>query len=176
MRPAAPAERRAKPAVKPATRPATKPVPRPSRRALSWLVVLLGGGLLLSDAPREAFGGRGPLTVVYVGAEDCGPCRSWRHDERPAFLGSGEFTRLRYREVIAPHLRDLLAQENWPAELAAVRARVRAQPGAPQWFVLREERLVAADAGLSAWRRAIWPTIRAEVRRDPVLASAADPS
>jgi len=144
-----------------------------STRVLPWLAVLLGGSLLLSDAPREAFGARGPLTVVYVGAEDCGPCRIWRRDARPAFLDSGEFARLRYREVIAPRLRDLLAEEGWPAELAMVRARVRAQPGAPQWFVLRDGRLVTADAGLSAWRRAIWPAIRVAVRHDPVLAAHA---
>lgn len=143
------------------------PLPR-LRGILSSLAVLLSGVLLLSDAPREAF--TGPLNVIYVGAEDCGPCQIWRRTERPTFLDSGEFARLRYREVIVPHLRDLLAAQNWPEELAVVGARV--QPGAPQWFVLRADRLVTTDAGLSAWRRAIWPVIRAQVRGDPVLAAA----
>ena len=34
------------------------------------------------------------------------------------------------------------------------------RPGAPQWFVMRDGQMIAWDAGLSAWRRTVWPTIR----------------
>jgi hypothetical protein len=84
-------------------------------------------------------------------------------------LDSGEFARLRYHEVIAPRLQNLLAEENWPPELAAVRDRARTRPGAPQWFLLRDSRIVASGAGLSAWRREVWPVIRRQVRHDPVV-------
>jgi hypothetical protein len=145
-----------------------------SRYILPTLGMLLAGGFLLSDAlvsdaPREVPGEHGPLTVVYVGAEDCGPCRTWRRDQRPAFLDSGEFARLRYHEVIAPRLQHLLAEENWPPELAAVRDYTRARPGAPQWFLLRDSRILASGAGLSAWGGEIWPIIRRQVRHDPVV-------
>lgn len=141
----------------------------PPRRALPFLPVVLGCALLLSDAPRHAVGHRGPLTVVYVGAEDCGPCRTWQRNERPAFHASSEFARLRYREIIVPQLRSLLTAERWPVDLAALRERVKSRPGTPQWFVVRDGNVLASDAGLSAWRRAIWPVIRAQVRYDPAL-------
>lgn len=131
----------------------------PARRLLAGLAVLFGCGVLFADAPHRPKAG--PLTVVYVGAEDCGPCRTWRHDQRPSFVESRQFTALRYREVIAPQLHDLLADRLWPADLASLRERVRKQPGAPQWFVLREGKVVAWEAGLSAWQRTIWPAIRA---------------
>jgi hypothetical protein len=131
--------------------------------------VALGCALLLSDAPRQAAGHRGPLTVVYVGAEDCGPCRAWQRNERPAFRASSEFTRVRYREILAPQLRSLLTAQEWPDDLAALRERVKSRPGTPQWFILRDGNVVASDGGLSAWRRAIWPVIRARVRYDPAL-------
>jgi hypothetical protein len=101
----------------------------PSRRALSFLPVALGCALLLSDAPRQADGHRGPLIVVYVGAEDCGPCRSWQRDERPTFHASSEFARLRYREIVVPQLRALLTTERWPVDLAELRERVKSRPG-----------------------------------------------
>lgn len=138
-------------------------------RLLAWPALLLAAGFLLADAPRQAAGERGPLTVVYVGADDCGPCRAWRRGERPAFLDSAEFARLHYREVIAPHLRELVAAHDWPDDLAALRERVRARPGAPQWFILREGRTIASEAGLSAWHSRVWPVIRAEARHDPAL-------
>lgn len=132
---------------------------------LAGLAVLVGCGLLFADTPCRPTAEQEALTVVYVGAEDCGPCRAWRRDERPSFLDSREFPALRYREVIAPQLRNLLAEEQWPADLAGLRAQVRQRPGAPQWFVLREGQVVAWEAGASAWRRTVWPAIRTHASR-----------
>jgi len=132
---------------------------------LAGLAVLIGCGLLFADTPCRSTAEQEALTVVYVGAEDCGPCRAWRRDERPSFLDSREFPALRYREVIAPQLRNLLAEEQWPADLAGLRAQVRQRPGAPQWFVLREGQVVAWEAGASAWRHTVWPAIRTHASR-----------
>jgi hypothetical protein len=140
----------------------------PAGVALALIVALI---VMLNVTPRPAAQAGPALTVVYVGAEDCGPCRAWRRDMRPAFVDSDAFSRLRYREIIAERLRDLLTQPDWPADLAELRERVRLLPGAPQWFVLRGDRILASGAGLSAWQSEIWPAIRTQVRRDPRLAS-----
>lgn len=145
-----------------------------SRRALFIFPAALGCALLLSDAPRQAAGHRGPLIVVYVGAEDCGPCRSWQRDEQPTFHASGEFARLRYREILVPQLRSLLTTERWPVDLAELRERVKSRPGTPQWFVIRDGNVLTSDAGLSAWQRTIWPAIRRQVRYDPTLSESYD--
>ncbi len=135
--------------------------PRPAApRLLAGLAALLGAGVLFADTPYRPAAGHDALTVIYVGAEDCGPCRAWRRDERPGFVASRAFAGLRYREVIAPQLRDLLTERPWPADLAALRERIRLRPGAPQWFVLRGTQMVAWESGQSAWRRAVWPAIR----------------
>jgi len=146
------------------------------RRSLSWLVVLAGVFVLplvllfvFDVVPRSAAKTGAAVTVVYVGAEDCGPCRAWRRDMRPAFFDSDEFLRLRYREIVAQHLRDLLTQPDWPADLVELRERVRSLPGAPQWFVLRGGGILASGAGLPAWQRLIWPAIRTQVRHAPRL-------
>lgn len=135
----------------------------PPQRLVTGLAMMIVCVFLFADAPHRPAAGMGTITVVYVGAEDCGPCRTWRRDERPRFISSREFSALHYREVIAGQLRDLLAESLWPADLASLRERIRERPGAPQWFVFREGQIVASDAGISSWRRTIWPTIRANV-------------
>jgi hypothetical protein len=145
----------------------------PPQRLVTGLVMLFVCGFLLADAPRWPAAGLGMITVVYVGAEDCGPCRAWRRDERPQFLSSREFSALHYREVIAERLRDLLDESLWPADLASLHERVRERPGAPQWFMLRDGRIVGSEAGISSWRRSIWPAIRATVAYP--VASGASP-
>mgnify|MGYP001087286686 CR=1 FL=1 len=136
--------------------------PFSSRHILAGIVVLFGSGLLLADARRQEAKPHGALTVIYVGADDCGPCRVWRRDARPDFLGSHAFQNIKYREVIASRLYDLLAESQWPADLSFLREKVRARPGAPQWFVIQDGHLIAQEAGLSAWRRAVWPVIQTQ--------------
>jgi hypothetical protein len=120
---------------------------------------------LASDAHRAADAAeREPVLLVYVGADDCGPCQTWRHEHRPQFIASREFGLIRYREIVVPQLRDLLSGRDWPTDLAAVGTRVRERPGAPQWFLLRGERIVMWEGGLPAWRSRLWPAIRAEAR------------
>lgn len=134
--------------------------PIASRRILAGLIILFGCGLLLADTRRQTTRPHGTITVVYVGADDCGPCRLWRRDERPTFLSSRAFQDITYREVIAARLYDLLSEGQWPADLAFLREQVRSRPGAPQWFVVQDGRTIAWESGLSAWRRVVWPVIR----------------
>lgn len=133
------------------------------RRALASLCAAIALAIP-GDSPRAARGAAAPWMLVYVGAEDCGPCKTWRRDHRPGFLASAEFGSLDYRELVAPRLKDLLEDETWPAELRAVRSAVTARPGAPQWLVVRDGRVAWSEAGLTAWRQAVWPAIRAAAR------------
>ena len=131
-----------------------------SRHVLVGFVILFGCGLLFADARNQTAKPCGAITVIYVGADDCGPCRIWRRDERQDFLGSSVFQNIKYREVIASRLYDLLAEAQWPADLMFLREQVRARPGAPQWFIIQDGHIIAWEAGLSAWRRVVWPMIQ----------------
>lgn len=135
-------------------------LPIASRHILAGIVILFGCGLLFADTRHQTAKPRGAITVIYVGADDCGPCRIWRRDERPDFLGSGVFQNIKYREVIASRLYDLLTETQWPADLMFLREQVRARPGAPQWFIIQDGHVITWEAGLSAWRRVVWPMIQ----------------
>src|SRR3974390_1215925 len=75
-------------------------LPRPAIGALLGLAAALaaGGWPLRSGGARPAHA----VVLIYVGAEDCAPCRAWRRGPGAEFRASAEFLRLTYREVEAP--------------------------------------------------------------------------
>ena len=71
------------------------------------LVAILIGSALRSDTPHRDR----DIMVIYVGAEDCAPCRVWQRGMGADFQASAEFARLSYREVKAPTLFAVLSDE-----------------------------------------------------------------
>ena len=88
------------------------------------------------------------VTVLYVGAEDCAPCRLWRRKHWAKFQTSPEFARLVYREVISPKLFDLLGDDHWPEKLRAYRSTLGRGSGVPVWLVVTNDEIVLTARGL----------------------------
>jgi hypothetical protein len=112
-----------------------------------------------SESARSA-----DLGVVYIGADDCGPCLAWRRAQRPQFLSSPEFARVRYREIISPRLLDLPKEEHWPDGLRKFREEFDRLPGAPMWFVVHNDRVVVTARGLREWQEIALPRLKSLVR------------
>ena len=104
------------------------------------------------------------VMLLYVGADDCAPCRAWREGEGAAFFASAEFARLSYREVKSPHLLDVLNDENWPDELRIHRSRLRRSDGVPLWLVISDHEIVEQRFGATEWRASILPKIKSLLR------------
>jgi hypothetical protein len=104
------------------------------------------------------------LVLIYVGAEDCAPCRAWQHGEGATFRRSSDFSRLTYREVKSPHLRDVLKDESWPEDIRGYRDRLKRSDGVPMWFVVSNNDIVVQRFGTAAWRSKILPRIRSYLR------------
>jgi hypothetical protein len=100
------------------------------------------------------------VAVIYVGAEDCAPCRIWRRDRFPTFAGSPEFKRLSYREVTSPRLFDLLNDEHWPDDLRRYREILDRTSGVPLWFIVADDKVVLTVRGLREWSELAIPKIR----------------
>ena len=116
-----------------------------------------------------AFDSRNPLdaariTLLYVGASDCAPCRSWQDESGARFRKSDEFSRLSFREVKSPHLRDVLDDANWPADLRRYRNRLGRDAGVPLWFVILDGSVIAEGFGEAQWNGKILPRIRTLAR------------
>lgn len=105
-----------------------------------------------------------PLLVIYVGADDCAPCREWQQQSRTPFLHRMRHTRLDYREVKSPTLFDMLKDENWPEDLRRYREIVGTRAGVPLWLVVRRDRVVVEASGLRQWRSKAVPAIETLVR------------
>jgi hypothetical protein len=118
---------------------------------------------LLVAQPRPP-GRPANLLLIYVGAEDCAPCRAWQHGDGATFRSSADFSRLTYREVKAPHLRDVLKDEVWPEDIRGYRDHLKRSDGVPLWLVVSDDDLVVQRFGVAAWRSKVLPRIRFYLR------------
>ena len=139
-------------------------------RALSarlWLgmfaaMAAIVAALLLAQAPPPARAA--DLKLIYVGAEDCAPCRVWQNNDGAAFRRSAEFARITYIEVKAAHLHDVLKDETWPEQIRGLKNRLKKSDGVPLWLVVSNEEVVEQRFGAAAWHANILPAIRSALR------------
>lgn len=135
---------------------------------LAWLclgglaaIASIAAALLVVNAPPARAAN---LKLIYVGAEDCAPCRAWQSHDGAAFRQSAEFSRITYVEVKAASLRDVLKDENWPSDIRGLKSRLKASDGVPLWLVVSNDHIVEQRFGAAAWREKILPTIRSALR------------
>lgn len=118
--------------------------------------------LLVAQAKPSA--GRAGLLLIYVGAEDCAPCRAWQKGDGVDFRRSIEFSRIRYREVKSPRLHELLSDSYWPEELRIYRSRLKPSDGVPLWLIVSGDAVVAQHFGAEGWRSSVLPALRYHLR------------
>ena len=104
------------------------------------------------------------VMLLYVGAEDCAPCRVWRNGEGAAFLASAESRRITYREVKSLRLEDVLKDENWPEDIRGLRNGINQSDGVPLWLIVSDREVVEHQFGAGAWKQRVLPTIRSYLR------------
>ena len=122
-----------------------------------FAVALWLGPFRLASRPAD-------VMLIYVGAQDCAPCRAWQNRERAAFLASAESAHITYREVKSPHLEDILTDENWPEDIRDYRKSIRQSDGVPLWLVVSERIVVERHFGITAWQQDILPALRSYSR------------
>ena len=132
-------------------------------RALAVVAIVIlamvasGGPFRLAPRPAD-------VMLIYVGAQDCAPCRAWRTGDGAAFLASAESAHVTYREVKSPHLEDVLTDENWPEDIRSYRNSIRQSDGVPLWLVVSDRRIVEQHFGTTAWQQRILPALRSYSR------------
>jgi hypothetical protein len=107
---------------------------------------------------------RHDVVLVYVGADDCLPCRKWQLEARPLFRAAPEFAAVTYREVKSSTLLDLLADEYWPDELRAYRDLLGRDAGVPLWLIISDNQLLQRSAGIAQWQSTVLPKLRSLLR------------
>ena len=123
------------------------------------LAAILIGSALRSDTPHRDR----DVMVVYVGAEDCAPCRAWQRGDGAAFRISAEFNQISYREVKSPTLFDVLNDDYWPEDLRVYRKALGGEAGVPLWMIIADDKVVTRHFGASQWKSSVLPRIKSLV-------------
>jgi hypothetical protein len=95
------------------------------------------------------------VAVLYIGADDCAPCRAWRKEHWPNFVTSPEFRQLDYREVVSPKLFSLKDDSHWPDDLRRYRDEFMSRSGVPYWVVMVDGAPTLTAQGLSEWEKVL---------------------
>jgi len=142
----------------------------------SWALIAAAGAvaaivarMMVAGLPQGAETERLPsashaLVLVYVGAQDCEPCRAWQQGAGAAFRASAEFARLSYREVKSPTLFDALKDEYWPEDLRWHRDELGQRAGLPLWLVIVDDEVVERGFGASQWHARVLPKVKSLLR------------
>lgn len=104
------------------------------------------------------------VMLVYVGADDCAPCRIWQRDHAPT-LRSPSFAGLIYREVKSPRLLDVMKDDYWPDDLRRLRTRLGPGAAVPLWLVIADGVIVGRGRGASEWSGRVLPILKSLVRQ-----------
>jgi len=128
------------------------------------LAVLLFLTPLLTGSGLQSVAARPNVAVIYVGASDCPPCRLWSRNYMPRFAASEEFSRLTYREVLAPKLFMMMDDAYWPQDLRRYRDRLDGRSAVPLWFVVVEDQVALVGVGLRQWEDQVVPKVNSLLR------------
>ncbi len=127
---------------------------------IAFLILLI----MTAGTARHELRAKSNVSVVYIGADDCAPCRTWRRVHWPGFAASPEFQQLAFREVTSPRLFDLLEDRYWPSDLRDLRQRLDRSSGVPLWLIVVNGEVVMSAKGPREWEQAALPMIRFLVR------------
>ena len=132
----------------------------------AFVVAAIGGALAwhFMRQPGPVASHKEDILLIYVGADDCAPCRKWQREDAVAFRASGEFGQITYREVKSPALFDILKDEHWPEELRSYRDRLAPGAGVPLWLIVSDNQIIEQRFGAAEWRTAVLPRIRSLLR------------
>jgi hypothetical protein len=137
-----------------------------SRR--SMLGLLLGtaatAALTVHSASAQAkLAATSDLMVIYVCADDCGPCRVFEAEDLPRWMSSPLARSVRFVRARAPKTSQAFQAKYWPSEARPYMSSFRA-PIVPSFMFVAGGNVVAMGAGLNGWRQQTLPQVQNMVR------------
>lgn len=96
------------------------------------------------------------FTLVYVGADNCGPCAAWERDVGPGtrsnFLASATARGVVFREVHARNYMNTAEPTRWPDDLIWLTKATNIASGTPRYIVMVDRKIVLNTQGRFAAR------------------------
>jgi hypothetical protein len=98
------------------------------------------------------------LSIIYVGAKDCGPCRVFDSQDLPQWNKSMLARDVKLIHVDAPSVNVAFQARHWPAEARPFISAVKA-PIVPCFILVDGKSVVAIGTGIGGWRNQVLPMI-----------------
>jgi hypothetical protein len=95
------------------------------------------------------------VDVLYIGGQDCPPCRRWRASYHNKWLASHEFQKVDWFEIEPMHLKEAYDERHWPRGLRAVLAQVPRKSGTPRFLIVNDGKIVSNHLGVSSWLKTL---------------------
>jgi len=121
-----------------------------NRRAFVRRASVLGGvslGLL-----PQAFAQSNPLTVIYIGGQDCPSCAQWKGQYKAKWEASPEFKKVKWVAVEPPSLLKAYESQSWPDDLKPILAKLPSKSGTPRFVVVKDGAIVSNHSGVRGWQ------------------------
>ena len=135
----------------------------PTRRHL----LLTGPALLLAacaQAPASnvaaAKAEHHGITLVYIGADDCAPCQTWRKRELPKWQASATRGKVDFRMVMAAHFRNVVDPYYWPDDLLWIKDDAHVSNASPQYVVAKDGKVLLRGFGVQSWQSRVLPLLQ----------------
>jgi hypothetical protein len=116
-------------------------------------------GLLGSTSLASAAVAQQPVTLIYVGGWDCGPCISWKNNKKADWLASKERSQVNYVEIESPKLKEAYEDRYWPQELRPIRDQLSKKSGTPRFILVKDGKVLSSEWGSGEWDRT-WQKLR----------------
>jgi hypothetical protein len=97
--------------------------------------------------------------VIYVGADDCGPCRLFEAEDMPRWQASALSSSVHFVHAKARKSSQAFDARSWPKEARPFAGAFTA-PVVPSFMLVQNGRVVSVGAGVRSWRQQTLPLLQ----------------
>lgn len=101
---------------------------------------------------KPAFSQSAPLTVIYIGGQDCPSCKQWKGQYKAKWESSPEFKKVKWVAVDPPSLLTAYDPANWPDDQKAILAKLPAKSGTPRFVLVKDGAIISNHSGVRGWQ------------------------
>src|SRR5476651_2765107 len=110
------------------------------------------GGIVGFGLLQPAFAQSNPLTVIYIGGQDCPNCAQWKGQYKAKWESSPEFKKVKWVAVDPPSLLKAYDSANWPDDQKAILAKLPSKSGTPRFVLVKDAAITDNPSAVRGWQ------------------------
>ena len=103
------------------------------------------------------------ISVIYISAPDCTPCRLWSANKKQPFLDSATGKNVQFFNAQKDSYRDRTVK--WPEDLKWVEGQVKDYFGVPSYAIAVDKTVVRVGYGSASWEKTVLPQLDELVKK-----------